>query len=471
MLIKTSMKLPFRLLFIAMVQVVITSVITYFLVMGEYRSLSQQSLETLERFLIEQKQQELKNYTDIALSAVNDAYENSGSTDLQAKAQVAQILDQLLYSGDDGYFFVYDGNGNNITHPKEPFRVGNNYWELEDNNGEKIIQILVENAKAGGGFYRYPWQKPSINQTEEKMGYSAYLSKWNWMLGTGVYLDDVNAQLNKLQSEINQHIKKTREIILTVAISSIVLIFILGLLVNLSQKKRTDLKISELGQRIINLQEEERRRLSRDLHDGIVQILVSVKYSLEATRMTLKRDHIELPEPLSHGEHNLKTAISEIRRMSHNLHPRILDELGLSAAIHALAAEFTERTGIVVNVIKPAARKLLPDHISTTLYRVVQESLVNIEKHAKASRVDIVLVLENTGLSLTISDDGQGFSNTSPENPIDFGIGLRNLSERVEYHEGKFEIHSSFKGTSIIASIPTSSFVNHFNRTNIKAAQ
>ena len=115
------MTLPLRLLFIAVLQVVLTSVLTYFLVTDEYRDLSSQSVDTLESFLIEQKHRELQNYTLLAVSAMSDAYENSAIDDDEAKAQVTEIIHAMTYSGNDGYFFVYDGEGNGVVHPKEPY--------------------------------------------------------------------------------------------------------------------------------------------------------------------------------------------------------------------------------------------------------------------------------------------------------------------------------------------------------------
>lgn len=462
------MTFSLRLLYIAVFQVILTAVITYFLVTDEYRKLSNESLRTLEHFLKEQKQQELKNYTSLAISAVENIYQHGDQGTNVIKLQVANMLGSLLYNGEDGYFFVYDDKGIGISHPKEPFRVGKNWWDLEDNKGEKIIQILINNAKNGGGFYYYPWHKPSSNQVSQKMSYSVYLTQWNWMIGTGVYLDDVNNQLNKLQQEIDLHIDRTKQIILLVAMSSIAFIFLFGLVAHLNQKKKSDLKIDELGQKIINLQEEERRHISRELHDGIVQILVSIKYSIEATGLFLTKEKLPKPVPLLHAEANLSTAIQEIRRISHHLHPRILDELGLSSAMDSLAAEFSERTRIKIKVTKPAVRKLLPDHISTTLYRVVQESLTNIEKHAEATEVSIDLSINKKWLTLTIIDNGQGFDTEPGSNKNVFGIGLRNLAERVEYHCGQFEYHSSSQGTAIKARIPTASFVNYFNQTIIK---
>jgi len=227
-----------------------------------------------------------------------------------------------------------------------------------------------------------------------------------------------------------------------------------------------------LGQKIINLQEEEHRHISRELHDGIVQILVSIKYSIEATGIYLSQSKQQKPKSLQDAESNLSVAIQEIRRISHHLHPRILDELGLSAAMVALSKEFSEQTNIKVDVIKPKLKKLLPDNINTTLYRVVQESLTNIQKHAKATAVIIELSINNSWLTLTISDNGKGFDNSdikkNKNNQESFGIGLRNLAERIEYHSGLFKVFCSNKGTTVEAKIPTRCFANYFNTTPYK---
>ncbi|MFT5899473.1 MAG: two-component system NarL family sensor kinase [Glaciecola sp.] len=463
------MNFRMRLMLIAVLQVVLTSLITYYFVTKEYRDLSSESLITLEKFLIDQKKQELKNYTSLAKSSVDHLYLDSLPENTVVKNLVARVFDGLLYNGEDGYFFVYDGKGTNIVHPKEPFRIGNNYWDLENESGEKIIQILLSNAKNGGDYFRYPWLKPSLKEPSDKLGYSIYLEKWDWMIGTGVYLDDVYTQLSQLQSEMDRHTSKTKQIILIVAISSIFMIFLFGLIVNLNQKKKTDLKINELGQRIITLQEDERRHFSRELHDGIVQILISIKYSLEATARYIGKANMDKPEQLTKAENNLSTAIQEIRRISHHLHPRILDELGLSAALEALANEFTERSAVIVKIVKPAARKLLPDNINTSLYRVVQEALTNIEKHAKATQVAITFEFQNNWLTLSISDNGCGFDQEKQEAKPLHGIGLRNLAERIEYHSGRFTVESNPSGTSIEVMIPKSSFVNHFNQTSFEA--
>ena len=463
------MNLPLKILYIAVFQVILTSTVVFFFFSSEYRKLSSQSLHSVENFLLEQKKQELKNYTALAVSSVKHIFAGENTTSQQAQANVVSLLNNLLYNGDDGYFYVYSSNGVNIAHPKEAFRVGNNWWDLENDKGEKIVQILIQKAQTGGGFHRYKWYKPSANAKVDKISYSVFLDEWQWMLGTGVYLDDVNQQVSKLQQEIDHHIDKTQQIVLSVALGSIFILFLLGLIFTLRQKKQNDIKINELGQRIISLQEEERRHISRELHDGIVQMLISIKYSIEATGIFLSQLNQEKPKSQLAAEKNLSIAIQEIRRISHHLHPRILDELGLSAAMDALSSEFSELTGIKIEVITPKLKKLLPDNISTTLYRVAQESLTNIQKHAKASNVVIKLVVNQDWLTLTICDDGKGFDTSAIiDNQTNFdecGIGLRNLAERIEYHSGIFKITSTEKGTRVTAKIPKSCFANYFNQT------
>jgi two-component system NarL family sensor kinase len=449
----------FRYIWLIIIQVAVTAVFTYALVTQQYRDLSEQNLQALETFLIEQKKRELKNYTNLAVTAVDDVYFGNIMSEDEAQKHAAQTFTRMLYDGIDGYFFTYDQFGTNIVLPHQPERIGKNFWELTDPSGSKTIQILIELAQQGGGFHFYKWQQPSTTEITDKLSYATYLDKWDWMVGTGVYLDDVYAQLNKIQLEIDTQVQSTRLIILAVAITSIILLLFVALAISFSQKKESEEKVSALGQKIITSQEDERRHIARELHDGIIQMLVSIKYSLSATSMALRKAHQSAPEALMAASNSLDMTIDEVRRISHHLHPQILDELGLSAAIEALAEEFSERTQIVVSVRKLQVRKLLSPQLNTSLYRTVQECLTNVEKHAQASNVTIHLEMTPYALQLVISDDGQGFAT---KNTAAHGIGLKNLAERVEYYQGTLTIDSSAQGTKIAVSIPLSSFAQNF---------
>lgn len=188
---------------------------------------------------------------------------------------------------------------------------------------------------------------------------------------------------------------------------------------------------------------------------------------METTTLFLSKNSYDKPAPLTQAQESLSVAIQEVRRISHHMHPQILDELGLSDAIESIATDFAKRTNVDVKVIKPVLRKLLPDFINTTLFRVVQESLTNIQKHADAKHIVIEIALQKHWLTLLIKDDGSGFDVKAQHNHSR-GIGLRNLAERVEYHSGSFDIESSPTGTQITVKVPTASFINYFNDANIK---
>jgi len=443
-----------KLLLVAIVPMLLSLMVTYYFVKSGYQVLSDNSASTLQNFLIAYKKRELRNYISLAVSSIDHLYAPSSEDNTVAQSLASNILDKMSYNGEDGYFFVYDSQGNSISHPKQSFRIGKNWWDLEDPNGSKIIQMLIKNAKNGGGYHRYQWDKPSKNQLSDKLSYSLFLEKWDWMIGTGIYLDDANQQVATLQEKINGHIYKTEKILLSVATIAIFIISIIGLVLNLSSRKHSNLQIERLAQRMISREEEERRRMSRELHDGIIQILVSIKYSLESTDMALTKSMQTPPPTLERASSNLDSAITEIRRISHNLHPMILDELGLGTAIEAMVRKFSRRTGIETDVSVPAVKKVLADEISITLYRVVQEALTNIDKHADATKVKISIMIRKRWLFLTIADNGKGFkTDDNKRGPLD-GIGLRNLRERVEFEHGKFEVKSSNHGTIIKAQLP-----------------
>ncbi|MGB1143651.1 MAG: cache domain-containing protein, partial [Glaciecola sp.] len=130
------MPFSFRIQLFAVIQVILTALFTYIFVTNEYRDLSEQNVATLEAFLIEQKQQELKNYTEIAKASIQHIYAGAAKDDPVAQELVANILSTLIYDGHDGYFFVYDEYGTNIVLPTEPYRVGQNYWDLLNDKGE-----------------------------------------------------------------------------------------------------------------------------------------------------------------------------------------------------------------------------------------------------------------------------------------------------------------------------------------------
>ncbi len=213
-----------------------------------------------------------------------------------------------------------------------------------------------------------------------------------------------------------------------------------------------------LSARILELQDVERRRIARELHDSVGQFLAGLKINLgrlqrreaEATAQSypLLLESIDLTD----------RAIGEVRTISHLLHPPLLDELGFHSAARWYAEGFAKRSGIQVNLHLAEIVERLPKQIELALFRVLQESLTNVHRHAKASTVDIEVLCTDDLVILAVSDDGRGLH---PDVLQRFrgghagGIGLAGMRERLAELGGRLEVDSGPTGTRIRAILPT----------------
>lgn len=417
-------------------------------------ALAQQQRATIQQAYLASKEAELKHYVALASRSIAHIY-GSGRTDPAAMEEAKQILGSLSY-GSDGYFFVYDMQGNNLMHPRQPELVGRNLWEMRDATGVPTIQRLTARAEAGGGLERYTWVKPSSSKEAPKLGYVMPMKNWGWMIGTGIYLDDVEAALAKIDAQQSEHIRGTLMWIAALAIVSSVVVAVGGLVLNISELRVADAKLKVLAQRVVESQESERARLSRDLHDGISQWLVSIKLQIEAGIIRLSGNAEQQQKARGSFEHTaaqLNDVLGEVRRISHNLRPAILDDLGLVAALDHLAHEFTEHSATPVHFSSEGGTDGLPQMANTVLFRIAQEALTNVERHAHAQRIEMALVRKGRKMTLTVSDDGSGFDPKQVALHPKRGIGLRNMMERMDAIGGRLEIASSTAGTTVRASV------------------
>ncbi len=446
-----------HVLLLATLTLIIAILAISFLVTSQSRNLARNGISTFEKNMLESKQSELVHYVHMAQSSISQIYENATPYDLEAQEQVKQILTTLSYS-EDGYFFVYDFEGNNLVHPKQTFRIGKNWIDLTDPNGDRVIENLINVAKSGGGFHAYSWEKPSTSEVAEKLSYAVALPKWGWMLGTGLYVDDIVAQTASANSELKSSIDQTFFLVAIIALVTIIAVYIAGLWLNLRERTMNNNKLKDLTQRIIDTQEEERTRIARELHDGISQNLIGVRYVLDLAKYKVETNADDALATIERGATNLGTAIKEVRRISHDLRPGILDDLGLRAAIEELTKNFTQDTGIDVKVTSTPFKNLLPQDAKTALYRVAQEALTNIERHSKANKVTIAFTTDPKGIAMIITDNGIGLErkNIRDKNTKTVGLGLKNMQERMLNFSGSLTLSSDYKGTVLTAFLPRS---------------
>ncbi|MCF8492053.1 MAG: cache domain-containing protein [Rhodospirillum sp.] len=450
------MTLKQKMILLAIVPLVLSMASVTGMVIMKSKALVNAEVGALERHALTAKKEELKNYMALALTAIGHIYQDAGPDDITAKDQVRKVLNGLRY-GQDGYFFVYDKAGVNIVHPEQAFRVGRSWLDLKDVNGVPVVKPMLDNALAGGGFHRYAWEVPTTRKIAEKMSYSVMLDHWGWMLGTGIYIDDVLKESDRIREDISVNILETAVGMAVITFAGILMVFVSGVVVNLGERRLADRKLKDLTRRIVEFQEEERARVSRELHDSISQILVSVKYALELAMDRVREGAGDALVPLEKGQESLRQAINEVRRISRDLRPSLLDDLGLSQALQSLAREFGDRTGLRMTIRVAEDRDTLSREAQTTLYRVAQEALTNIERHAQARRVTLHLRHDREGVHLRVEDDGRGFdaAEISDRTRPGQGIGLRNMAERMQFHDGSLQVISSpGGGTKVRASLP-----------------
>jgi len=277
------------------------------------------------------------------------------------------------------------------------------------------------------------------------------------VIGTGIYLDDVDAALEKIDTQVSGHLHQTMLLIAGIAILSAILVALSGLLLNLSEHRVADAKLKQLAQRVVSSQEEERARLSRDLHDGISQWLVSIKLQIEAAIIKLsgtQEQAASATASFARTATQINDVLAEVRRISHDLRPAILDDLGLAAALEHLSQEWSGNAALPITFSATAVTDNLSEVANTVLFRIAQEALTNISRHARATQITMTLSSDAHYVTLKIRDNGIGFNRDQIDDHPKRGIGLRNMVERLEAVDGRFSLLSNNEGTVVTAQVP-----------------
>jgi signal transduction histidine kinase len=230
--------------------------------------------------------------------------------------------------------------------------------------------------------------------------------------------------------------------------------------IDIGEQKRAERALSAsrhelraLAGRLINAEEEARKRISRELHDDLGQKLAILAFDCGSLLLdnTLSVDQIR--QEVRNIETRVVQISQDVRQIAHQLHPSILEDLGITAALRELCDEFSAREGIEAIFNEDHIGKDLPVSIASCLYRVAQEALHNVSKHAKAASVCVRLTEIADCVQLTIHDSGIGFDTNSES--FRSGLGIVSMKERVRLVQGEFSIHSEpGRGTEVSVSVP-----------------
>jgi PAS domain S-box-containing protein len=227
--------------------------------------------------------------------------------------------------------------------------------------------------------------------------------------------------------------------------------------VDVTARRNAESAIRRLSGRLLNLQDQERRRIARELHDSLGQYLAGLKMTIELLGQPNTRDKAGL---FSECSEILERCISETRTLSHLLHPPLLDEAGFASAAKWFVSGFSQRSGIPVKFELAPNFPRLPETVEIALFRVLQESLTNVHRHSQTGGAEIRVELRPQNVMLEVTDHGRGIPSNvlGPirKNGMQSGMGLAGIRERVNELDGVLEIESNAGGTTIRVTLPTS---------------
>jgi len=265
---------------------------------------------------------------------------------------------------------------------------------------------------------------------------------------------------NELEIRLKEAYKTVEKAEVLISQIGIAMGYLSNDLVDLSFQLESIQSRQNLGIKIIKAQEEERQRVASDIHDGPAQSMSNIVLKAEICEKMIDIDVNRAKDELRDLKRIVRDCLQDIRRIIYDLRPMSLDDLGLIPTIQRYAAKYSDETGIKVQMKSIGTYIENAPEISLTVFRIVQESLNNVKKHAHAKNVAISLVFQEDQLILGISDDGRGF-NIDEVNERDIetnsGFGLHSMRERVELLGGSFEIKTEIgKGTRLNIKIPLS---------------
>jgi signal transduction histidine kinase len=224
----------------------------------------------------------------------------------------------------------------------------------------------------------------------------------------------------------------------------------------LQQSNRMQIQLRHLSRDLISAQEDERRKISRELHDVIAQTLTGINLRLDILKKKASLDSKDISRNIELTQRLVEKSVDIVHRFARELRPTALDDLGLIPALHSFMKSYTRNTGILTGLTAWAGVEKLNSERRTVLYRVAQEALTNVSRHAKAKRVDIIIRELPSGIEMSIKDDGKSFLvDHALEGHGSKRLGLLGMRERIEMVGGAFSIRSlPGHGTTVCTQIP-----------------
>lgn len=308
-----SLSLRYKILLLALLPLFVSLLIITLIVRSQLHALGVEEITEIRADLIAEKRQTLKHYTELASSAVRPLLMDASNSQQQAHHKVLEVLRSLSYGvGNDGYVFAYSYDGDALAMRTSPDLEGRNMLHIRDEAGVEVIKELVDAARTGGGFVEYRWMKPSLNRVVAKLSYAAPLPAADMMIGTGIYIDDVEAHIEKMHAALAARINRTLMIVLGVGFVLIAVMAAVAVWFSNSLTrplKKAVKALNEIGQGKGDLT----KRLSVDTQDEI-GALASGFNSFAAMIQTLVTEVKGGVDELSHSSGRLQRVVKDTHK-------------------------------------------------------------------------------------------------------------------------------------------------------------
>ncbi|WP_435685027.1 cache domain-containing protein, partial [Sedimenticola selenatireducens] len=442
--------LKYRMMLLAMLPTLLVSVAISGFAIYETQNFGQLNNSVFRDQMLELRRNELLSYTLLAESAIDAYYNNSILPPYEAKEAAKDVIRKLSY-GPSGYFFINDYQGKTLVHGAKPALEGRDLWDLKSKDDKYLIRDFDRAAKDGTGFTQYMWDKPGFADPVDKLGYVKTLDKWEWIIGTGLYIDDIEAVHTKLNQALDDNLSQSVWIFLGLSGGALLLAVLLFGRLTLKQSNSTDNKLRALSEQVNRAQEHERQAIAAEIDDSVEEHLVGLRERLPGLLVDKGVD-TEVTEMLTQ---EVAKAVKAIQKISHTLNPKSLEEYGLAYGLDILCKQYNDRGRVPVKLYQQGKlSQRLPLNVEWEVYRAVQDVMRFVEQGEGDGKIVVRSSFAEDSVQISLLEDMVGFDpKSNNKSGSDMAALLLNtVISRIEGVDGKVSAFGT-KGTGTLLKI------------------
>jgi len=438
------------MMLLAMLPTLLVSVAISGFAIYETQNFGQLNNSAFRDQMLELRRNELLSYTLLAESAIDAYYKNSILPPYEAQEAAKDVIRKLSY-GPSGYFFINDYQGKTLVHGAKPALEGRDLWDLKSKDDKYLIRDFDRAAKDGTGFTQYMWDKPGFADPVDKLGYVKTLDKWDWIIGTGLYIDDIEAVHMKLNQALDDNLSQSVWIFLGLSGGALLLAVLLFGRLTLKQGDSTDHKLKALSEQVNRAQEHERQAIAAEIDDSVEEHLLGLRDRLPDLLVD-KGVSTEVTKILTQ---EVAKAVKAIQKISHTLNPKSLEEYGLAYGLDILCKQYNDRGRVPVKLYQQGKlSQRLPLNVEWEIYRTVQDVMRFVEQSEGDGKIVLRSSFAEDSVQISLLEDMVGFDpKSNDKSGSDMAALLLNtVMSRIEGVNGEVSAFGT-KGTGTLLKI------------------